>query len=161
MLGSILVVLLLISVLILRSLDSYYFITQPFLERWFYLQGFLRMAQEHFWIGVGIGQSVYLMPHFFVEKLFEWQLQPIHNLFLLIWAEIGAIGLILFMLICSTWNKLVTRPTLFHVEQLRSSFFDDITTVPRGTIFHENFIEIFSACRVSVQASWIIGKSRG
>lgn len=142
--GSILIVLFLISALFLRSLDSYYFITQPIFERLFYLQGFLRMAQEHFWIGVGIGQSVLLMPHFFVEKLLEWQLQPIHNLFLLIWAELGVIGLVLFMRICSTWNKFTSRVTLFHVEQSEQAPFDDQTTVPRGTILRTDLAKIFA-----------------
>lgn len=144
MFGSILIVLFLISALFVRSLDSYYFITQPLFERWFYLQGFLRMAQEHLWMGVGIGQSVLLMPHFFVEKLFEWQLQPIHNLFLLIWAELGVIGLVLFTRICSTWNKFASRVTLFHVEQSGLTVSDDKVTVPRGTIIRENYSNIFS-----------------
>lgn len=144
MMGSILIVLFLISILILRSLDSYYFITQPLFERWFYLQGFLRMVQEHFWIGVGIGQSVLLMPHFFVEKLLEWQLQPIHNLFLLIWAELGVIGLVIFLRICSTWNKFTSRATLFHVEQSERTLFDDRTTVPRGTILRTDLARIFA-----------------
>jgi hypothetical protein len=45
----------------------------------------------------------------------DWQYQPVHNVFLLIWSELGLIGLILFIWII--WKILHPKPI-----------------VPRGTI---------------------------
>jgi len=59
--------------------------------------------------GVGAGQFILAMPHFYKNVLLPWQFQPIHNVFLLILSELGIIGLIIFV-----WWIL----QLFHVEQL-------------------------------------------
>jgi O-antigen ligase len=79
------------------------------------------------------------MQDFFNEKLLDWQFQPIHNVYLLIFSEEGIIGIFLFLLFllfiytnitenvprgtnketieCSTWNKLKNFIlTMFHVE---------------------------------------------
>jgi len=63
--------------------------------------------------GVGTGQFILAMPHFYQNVLLPWQFQPIHNVFLLILSELGIIGLIIFV-----WWIL----QLFHVEQL--SYYD-------------------------------------
>ena len=66
-------------------------------------------------IGVGMGQFVITMQKYSQINLLGWQFQPVHNIFLLIWSELGIIGLILFIYYlykmfrtcpveCSTWN---------------------------------------------------------
>ena len=78
-------------------------------------------------VGIGMGQFVENMQKYSSVFLANWQYQPVHNVFLLIWSELGIIGLVLFILFlwkvfhacpvgqnCSTWNNSV--PT--GVEQV-------------------------------------------
>ncbi len=48
-------------------------------------------------LGVGNGQFVIVAEKIF-PNLEQWQYQPVHSVFLLIWAELGIVGLILFVL---------------------------------------------------------------
>ena len=57
--------------------------------------------------GIGSGQSVSGMQNLKNLNLETWQFQPVHNVFLLIWAELGFLGLFIF--ISWLWK-------LFHVE---------------------------------------------
>ncbi|MEK9151696.1 MAG: O-antigen ligase family protein [Patescibacteria group bacterium] len=126
------------------SLNLKLFIAQPAAERLFYMQSLASVSSTYSFEGLGIGQFVFDMQRFFDEKLLSWQFQPIHNVFLLIFSELGIVGLGLFtwFLIyvflknneivprgtlwsgqgrCSTWNILATGhpvdETMFHVEQ--------------------------------------------
>lgn len=68
-------------------------------------------------VGLGMGQFVPEMQKYSPVFLANWQYQPVHNVFLLIWSELGIIGLVLFILFlwkvfhacpsedCSTWNN--------------------------------------------------------
>jgi hypothetical protein len=47
-------------------------------------------------IGVGVGQFVLDMSRY-AKNLESWQFQPVHNVFLLIWSELGIVGLFLFI----------------------------------------------------------------
>jgi hypothetical protein len=62
---------------------------------------------------IGQGQLVWSMRN--SETLLDWQFQPVHNVFLLIWSELGIVGLLFFVWIL--WK-------MFHPSQI----------VPRGTI---------------------------
>jgi O-antigen ligase len=48
-------------------------------------------------LGVGIGQFVWNMERYSPVPLEIWQLQPVHNIFLLFWSELGVIGVGLFI----------------------------------------------------------------
>jgi len=54
---------------------------------------------ENFWLGTGAGN--YTLAVFQKDKIKKpiWQYQPVHNVFILIWSELGIIGLILFLII--------------------------------------------------------------
>ncbi len=138
------VLILLVTAIVARSLDWQYFLYQPAYERWQYVHSFYGMIKDSFWLGLGIGQSVYLMQHFIEGILFDWQFQPIHNLIMLIWTEVGLIGLILFGYLCSTWNKITQIPRMLHVEQGSQKFCGDLNNVPRGTIYPGIIESIFS-----------------
>jgi hypothetical protein len=62
--------------------------------------------------GVGSGQFVTTMQAYTNQTLSDWQFQPVHNVFLLIWSELGLIGFSLFMLIL--WK-------LFHARLASTS----------------------------------------
>ncbi|MFA4817736.1 MAG: hypothetical protein WC608_03405 [Parcubacteria group bacterium] len=49
-------------------------------------------------VGLGMGQFVSEMQKYSSVFLADWQYQPVHNVFLLIWSELGIIGLVLFIL---------------------------------------------------------------
>lgn len=76
-------------------------------------------------MGVGMGQFVLNMSNF-VNNLEIWQFQPVHNVFLLIWSELGIVGLGLSMYWlyrmfracsvysdCSMWNN----QSIYEVKQ--------------------------------------------
>lgn len=62
-------------------------------------------------VGVGMGQFVENMQKYSSVFLANWQYQPVHNVFLLIWSELGIIGLVLFILFL--W-KIFRANIMFH-----------------------------------------------
>ncbi|HPN96876.1 MAG TPA: O-antigen ligase family protein, partial [Candidatus Moranbacteria bacterium] len=66
--------------------------------------------------GIGQGQFVWNMQEYSHNILESWQFQPVHNVFLLIWSELGVVGLVLFMIFLYR---------LFQSEK----------NVPRGTFY--------------------------
>jgi hypothetical protein len=82
-------------------------LVQSYAERGVYLNVSRGTISANPIIGVGIGQFVWNMQRYSPVPLETWQFQPVHNVFLLIWSELGLIGLILFIY----WLY-----TMFHVE---------------------------------------------
>ncbi|MFA5991074.1 MAG: O-antigen ligase family protein [Candidatus Doudnabacteria bacterium] len=81
---------------------------QASLERIFYAKTAWKMIQHNPIFGVGIGESVIHMQQYSNVKLWPWQIQPAHNFFLLVTAELGIPGLILFLwFFISLLKKLV------------------------------------------------------
>src|SRR3989338_9118191 len=101
------------------------FIIQPFVERLFYINSIRGLFKGYLFEGLGIGQYVFDMQHFFTEKLLLWQLQPIHNVFLLIFSETGSVGIGLFL-----WF-------------LAFVFLRNSKNVPRGTFFSHQAYGVF------------------
>jgi O-antigen ligase len=66
-------------------------------------------------IGVGIGNFVSEMQKYSPVFLTDWQYQPVHNVFLLIWSELGIVGLVLFILFLwkiFDFNSIVSHETI-------------------------------------------------
>jgi len=104
-------------------------------ERSLYFNQSKKIIKENFWLGTGAGnytlavfQSTFAFAAPFAEVATEaesadkkdeikkpiWQYQPVHNIFMLIWAELGIIGLILFILILTQiFLKSLKNKTLF------------------------------------------------
>lgn len=57
----------------------------------------LKMIKESPFIGVGYGNFTIKLPEFSQKSLQWWQLQPVHNIYLLILAETGVLGLLFFL----------------------------------------------------------------
>ena len=78
-------------------------------ERSLYFNQAREIIKENFWLGTGAGNytlAVFQSTFAFAsaDKKNEiknpiWQYQPVHNVFALIWAELGIVGLILFLAI--------------------------------------------------------------
>jgi hypothetical protein len=63
---------------------------------------FLSISWDLFWsrpFGVGLGNFTEAMSQFSYYKLFPWNYQPVHNIFLLTLNEVGFAGLIVLILI--------------------------------------------------------------
>jgi O-antigen ligase len=66
-------------------------------------------------VGVGIGNFVSEMQKYSPVFLTDWQYQPVHNVFLLIWSELGIVGLVLFILFLwkiFDFNSIVSHETI-------------------------------------------------
>lgn len=57
----------------------------------------LRMIAKNPLFGVGLGESVPLMNQYSTTKLWPWNIQPIHNYFLLAAAELGIVGALILI----------------------------------------------------------------
>jgi len=77
-------------------------------ERMLYLNVSRGTISDNYIFGIGSGQFVADMHNHTNQALSDWQFQPVHNVFLLVWSELGLIGLAL--LIWMLWK-------MFHVEQ--------------------------------------------
>jgi O-antigen ligase len=103
---------LILSIVILRP----FFLTRATisddasLERIFYAKIGVSILKTHPIIGDGLGQSVLDMQKYSPIKLWPWQIQPVHNYFLLAAVEMGLIGVILLIIFF-----------LIHVKQLLQS----------------------------------------
>lgn len=82
-----------------RNIDYRYFIKQPLLERMSYVGLSMGMIKDHPIIGVGMGQFVSEMKKYSESSMLLWQYQPVHNIYMLIFSEIGIVGLSLFILL--------------------------------------------------------------
>jgi O-antigen ligase len=72
------------------------FSTQSLEERNLYQNVARETISEHSFSGIGIGQFV-IFEYFKNPNSSGWQYQPVHNVYLLIFSELGVIGLILFL----------------------------------------------------------------
>lgn len=122
--------MILLALLSLSKLDLKTYITQPITERAFYLNVSRGTILHNSLFGLGMGQFVLNISRYSKESVETWQFQPVHNVFLLIWSELGIIGLGLF-----TW--MIWQ--LFHVEQFTyataKSHIHNLQIVSRGTIY--------------------------
>jgi O-antigen ligase len=82
------------------------------LERIFYAKIGLKILETHPILGDRLGQSVLDMQKYSPVKLWPWQIQPVHNYFLLAAVEMGIIGVL-----------LLTIFFLLHVKQIIQSIF--------------------------------------
>ncbi len=69
---------------------------QSLRERVLYQQVAFDVIHNHPILGISCGQLVIFMAQQTIYPLYDWQLQPVHNVFLLIWAELGVIGFFIF-----------------------------------------------------------------
>ncbi|MDD5489440.1 MAG: O-antigen ligase family protein [Candidatus Moranbacteria bacterium] len=118
-----------------RHSKIFFLSTQSLEERNSYLEVSRETIVEHPWLGLGIGQ-------FIVQEIVSrpnwsgWQYQPVHNVYLLITAELGIVGLILFLMFLLTFinnyckinrlpSLLTTKPYCIIIFSfLFISFFD-------------------------------------
>lgn len=70
----------------------------------------LQMIKENFWLGVGLNNFIPNLVKVSNTYLNSWELQPVHNMFLLVFSEVGIFGLIMFLSLFS--NLIFSFPLL-------------------------------------------------
>lgn len=103
----ILVIFILITMVYILWSNFNLLLSKSLYERIFYLNVSRGTILSNPILGTGIGQFVINMPKY-ENNLELWQFQPVHNVFLLIWSELGMVGLGLFIY----WIY-----KMFHVKQ--------------------------------------------
>lgn len=56
----------------------------------------IQMVKENFWFGVGLNNFIPSLVKHSKTFLNSWELQPVHNIFLLVFSELGIVGLLSF-----------------------------------------------------------------
>lgn len=65
------------------------------------------MISDNFLFGVGGGNFVMSMSEYYSGVLSPWLFQPVHNFFMMAWAELGLLGVFLWLGICGIMIKQV------------------------------------------------------
>ena len=122
-------------------------------ERLFYLDIAKSIISNNFLTGIGAGQFIIEIPNYSEQTILNWQFQPVHNVFLLILAELGLVGLSIFIWFvwkvfnveqslkkakteCSAWNE--ARCEVYSKRPSKN--------VPHGTVeFRINLVRVFKA----------------
>lgn len=128
---SLILIIILTSLLISKP-DLYSFFFKSLDERMLYINVSRGTILDNPFLGSGIGQFVIDMQSYTNLQLLDWQFQPVHNVFLLIWSELGLIGLLLFIIFF--WK-------LFHVEQL------NITDKIKCSTWNNNSCEAYNSAK--------------
>lgn len=104
-------------------------------DRLFYDKIGLLMVQDHPLFGVGPGTSMLHMEHYSAVRLEAWQIQPIHNYFIITAAELGLIGLIILLFVF--WD---------HLQSLLKKYIQKDFSQDRGeAIYSALLIAVFSS----------------
>lgn len=80
----------------------------------------LNIIKKYPWQGIGLGTSILHMQQFSPVHLESWQIQPVHNYYLLAAAELGIIGALLFLILFG-WHWLKLLLTIKNSYQLALS----------------------------------------
>lgn len=101
--------IIIMSLLIyLVRLDFGAILINSFKERLFYIDIAKNIIFSNFFAGMGAGQFVLGMQSYSSQVILNWQFQPVHNVFLLILAELGSVGVSMFLWF--VWK-------VFHMKQ--------------------------------------------
>lgn len=98
------------------KIDGYTTFVKSLEERSLYQEMAVGLIQERPLSGWGMGSFVPSIPQVFHVELEPWQYQPVHNIFFLVWSELGIVGL--FLILVFLWKSIshvfVPRGTNIH-----------------------------------------------
>ncbi len=105
-----------------------------------------QLIQDHLLTGVGIGNSSFAIIPYMINNGAQWvalSSDPLHNPVLVIWAETGFPGLLIYL------GVLVSASISFFVEYLRSR--------KMQLSYYSTYFELVAAMFLGFMASWIKG----
>ena len=94
--GRIVLRAIIVGSLLITLIIPYTQIVATISKRIYYIEDALQIITNNWFWGVGLGQYVASLPDAGREF---WQFEPVHNIFLLIWSEIGLMGMALLITI--------------------------------------------------------------
>jgi hypothetical protein len=94
--GRIVLRVIITGTLLITLIIPYTQIVATISKRIYYIEDAWQIITKNWFWGVGLGEYVASLPD--VGREF-WQYEPVHNIFLLIWSEIGFVGMVLFITI--------------------------------------------------------------
>jgi O-antigen ligase len=107
-------------------------------ERELYLSQAQKIIKDNWIFGVGVGNYTIALKSYNIPAKTVWSYQPVHNVFLLLWAESGLGALIFFLAFLVFWKK--DRRTILAVSLLPAllvlMLFDHwLISLPFGLLF--------------------------
>lgn len=135
--------LILSAVIILFSLLTSFLVFKPYLltratisdsaslERIVYARIGWQIVKDNAIFGIGLGESVLHMQQYSNIRLWPWQIQPVHNYFLLAATELGVVGaLILAYIFVSHLKRLLQK-----LKNLKDNFNELVSVLLLACIF--------------------------
>jgi len=123
-------------------------------ERIFYAKIGANIIKDHPLVGVGFGQSIFLMQKYSPVKLWPWEIQPIHNYFLLAAAEMGIIGsMLLFIFFLLHVKQLLKN---IHQKRRDASLQITLVSILIGFLILMQFDHYFYTIEQTQLLLWII-----
>jgi O-antigen ligase len=155
-------------IVVLISIISSSFLFKPFLltratfsdqstiDRKFFDQVGLKMAEKNPLFGVGLGESVLHMEQYSGKSLKPWNKQPPHNYFIIAAAELGIPGaLILFWIFAAHFLKLFKNLKL-KIKNSDYSYYLLLTTILCSFLLLMQFDHYFYTLEQTQLLLWVI-----
>lgn len=76
------------------------------------IQASFKMIKDHFWFGVGLNNFIPNLVKVSNTFVNSWELQPVHNIFLLTFSETGVIGFLVFCFLIFSALSVVNYPLI-------------------------------------------------
>jgi O-antigen ligase len=119
------------------------------LQRIFYAKISLKIMIQHPIFGLGIGESILHMQQYSSIKLWYWQIQPIHNYFLLAGAELGIPGMLILI-----WIFLSHLISL--LKQKLTTYYLLLTTILISILILMQFDHYFYTLQQTQLLLWMV-----
>lgn len=100
-------------ILKLKKLSALSFVLIDFSQRFVthrieLIRASIKLTKENFWFGVGLNNFIPNLVKVSNTFVNAWELQPVHNIFLLVFSETGIVGLIMFCFLVFSGFSLLT-----------------------------------------------------
>lgn len=126
------------------------------LERIFYARIGLKIIKQYPAFGVGIGESVLHMQQYAPFKLWPWQIQPIHNYFLLAAAELGIPGALILLWIFLQHLWLIIKKIKSQNGFELTTYYLLLTTILASFLLLMQFDHYFYTLQQTQMLLWMI-----
>jgi len=134
-LGSVVVASLLLTIFSNKILEADRPFSEAFLERLYLAKRAGDIVVKNPLIGVGLNNYILNLPRSDVVG-FSWELQPVHNIFLLTFSEVGLIGLLVFTLLLAKGLQNSKGLVFWALFRIRRPLLVDSTT--KSVNFHSS-----------------------
>ena len=125
-------------------------------ERIFYSEIGLQMVKEYPVAGIGIGESVLHMQQYSPTKLWPWQIQPVHNYFLLSATELGILGALILIWIFLSHLFAIIKKLQLNISFELTTYYLLLTTFLCIFLLLMQFDHYFYTLQQTQMLLWVI-----